>query len=288
MKNKIIKKNKKYIKLSLLAISLSLSVQQKASASGFPVVDIAGIVQSVTDYASQLQQYGEAIAQGTMQADELLTALDQYEQMAEEYTTMLGNLQDLQSAISAGDFIDAFGIITDSALGDYINPDYTEWAEEALDVWVAVDEARRGRYGGTRRTAEEILAEINDLFPDDVNAQEQAEFALNMQDSSSSQSAVDKMFIDQIDGISENLLRQEELIQNLGPESELQTLQAIGLVLVSQQKLKESELRRDVSRSQSGVSIEEILTMRRARAIEDEAIRLDTAMGEDLEFTEGE
>jgi hypothetical protein len=288
MKNKMIKKKKRYIKLGLLAIALSLSVQQKASASGFPVVDIAGIVQSVTDYASQLQQYGEAIAQGTMQADELLTALDQYEQMADEYTTMLGNLQDLQSAISAGDFIDAFGIITDSALGDYINPDYTEWAEEALDVWVAVDEARRGRYGGTRRTAEEILGEINDLFPDDVNAQEQAEFALNMQDSSSSQSAVDKMFIDQIDSISENLLRQEELIQNLGPESELQTLQAIGLVLVSQQKLKESELRRDVSRSQSGVSIEEILTMRRARAIEDEAIRLDTAMGEDLEFNEGE
>jgi hypothetical protein len=96
------------------------------------------------------------------------------------------------------------------------------------------------------------------------------------------------MFIQQIEAISENLLRQEELIQDLGPESELQTLQAIGLVLVSQQKLKESELRRDVSRSQSGVSIEEILTMRRARAIEDEAIRLDTAMGEDLEFNEGE
>ena len=288
MKNKMIKRMKRYIKLALLAVALSIAVHQKANASGFPVVDIAGIVQSVTDYASQLQQYGEAIAQGTMQADELLTALDQYEQMAAEYETMLGNLQDLESAISEGDFIDAFGIITDSSLGDFINPDLAEWAEEALDVWVAVDEARRGRYGGTRRTAEEILAEINDLFPNDVNAQEQAEFALNMQDSSSSQSAVDKMFIDQIDSISENLLRQEELIQDLGPESELQTLQAIGLVLVSQQKLKESELRRDVSRSQSGVSIEEILTMRRARAIEDEAIRLDTAMGEDLEFNDGE
>jgi len=288
MKNKMIKRMKRYIKLALLAVALSIAVHQKANASGFPVVDIAGIVQSVTDYASQLQQYGEAIAQGTMQADELLTALDQYEQMAAEYETMLGNLQDLESAISAGDFIDAFGIITDSSLGDFINPDLAEWSEEALDVWVAVDEARRGRYGGTRRTAEEVLGDISNLFPDDEVAQEQAVFALNMQDSSASQAAVDQMFIQQIEAISENLLRQEELIQDLGPESELQTLQAIAQVLVSQQKLKESELRRDASRSQSGVSLEEMVAMRRARAIEDEAIRIDTAMGEDLEFNDGE
>lgn len=288
MKNRLLKRIKRHIRLFLLAVAVSMSVNQQANATGFPVVDISGIVQAVTDYANQLQQYGEMIAQGTMQADELLTAIDQFETMAEEYDTMLRNLEDLESAIDGGDFAEAFGIITDSKLGDFVNPDFADWAEEALDVWVEIDEARRGRFGGSRRNAEDILDEIRDLFPDDANAIESAEIAFAVQDSTSSQAAVDQMFMDQIDTISENLIKQEELIQGLGPESELKTLQAIAQVLVSQQKLKESELRREASRAQSGTSMEELLAMRQARAKEDEAIRLDEAMGNDLTFSDDE
>lgn len=268
--------------VSLLSATIAFTPVQKVNATGFPVVDIASIVQAVTDYSNQLMQYAEQISQGTLQADELLTAIEQMEQMYTEYDLMVENLADLQDAVDAGDYMEAFGIVTDSNLRQFVNSDILDLSEEALDVYVAVDDARRSRFGGASKTAEEILEEIKDLYPDSPEVVETAQVAFNQQQAHSAKASIDKVFESILDEYEDNILTQEATVNSLGANSEVASLHLIAQILISQNKFKEAEMRHMTARNQSEVSLAEMLAMKRTKEIEETNARMALAMDEEL------
>ena len=256
-----------------------------ASTSGFPVVDIASIVQSVTDYAQQLQQYAEMIENTALTADELAASLTQYEQMITDYELMVENLTDLSSLLDAGDFLEAFELVTDSNLSQFLTEDFADVADELLDVWVVVDEARSGRFGGVK-DIENILAEIEDLYADNPEALEAATLALNAQNAATSEATADNVYLKQIKNIEDNLIAQRGEVRALGSDTELATLQFISNQLISQQQIMIAEMRHRATKEQMGLSFEEMVARKKAKAVEDAAIRMQNALNDDIEYPE--
>lgn len=266
------------MKLKLISTTISsvllvgvLMMPPKADASGFPVVDIASIVQAVVDYAQQLTQYAEMIQSGLLQAQELVQTIQQYEQMLNEYETMLGNLQDLGSYISSGDMQSAFSLITNSNLSQFVSPEFADMTDDLLEVWVAVDEIRSTQFGGVA-DVERVLADLNSLYPDRPELLEKAELILNYQNSATNVAAINKQYENQLSGFEQNLENQELALNSLGAESELASLQAIANILVSQQRIQIAEMRKNAASDSASISLEEIVARRKAEALEKQLI----------------
>jgi len=266
------------MKLKLISTTISsvllvgvLMMPPKADASGFPVVDIASIVQAVVDYAQQLTQYAEMIQSGLLQAQELVQTIQQYEQMLNEYETMLGNLQDLGSYISSGDMQSAFSLITNSNLSQFVSPEFANMTDDLLEVWVAVDEIRSTQFGGVA-DVEQVLADLNSLYPDRPELLEKAELILNYQNSATNVAAINKQYENQLSGFEQNLENQELALNSLGAESELASLQAIANILVSQQRIQIAEMRKNAASDSASISLEEIVARRKAEALEKQLI----------------
>lgn len=266
------------MKLKLISTTISsvllvgvLMMPPKADASGFPVVDIASIVQAVVDYAQQLSQYAEMIQSGLLQAQELVQTIQQYEQMLNEYETMLGNLQDLGSYISSGDMQSAFSLITNSNLSQFVSPEFANMTDDLLEVWVAVDEIRSTQFGGVA-DVEQVLADLNSLYPDRPELLEKAELILNYQNSATNVAAINKQYENQLSGFEQNLENQELALNSLGAESELASLQAIANILVSQQRIQIAEMRKNAASDSASISLEEIVARRKAEALEKQLI----------------
>lgn len=273
-------------KLSILAGVMFVNISvTKVEASGFPVVDIASIVQAVTDYAQQLTQYAEMIEQTVLTADELATSITQYEQMVTDYEQMVTNLTDLNELMDAGDFLGAFELITDSGLSEFISEDFADIADELLDVWVEVDEARSGRFGGVR-DIENVLAEIEDLYAENPEALEAATIAFNAQNASTSEVSADQIYLEQIASLEENLIEQSDTLNALGPESELATLQFLGQQLVAQQKIQVAQMRHAAVKEQVGFSFDEMVARKKAKSVSDAAVRMQTALDTEIEYPE--
>ncbi|MGO2013268.1 type IV secretion system protein [Pseudoalteromonas sp.] len=255
-----------------VALASTLLMPPKSDASGFPVVDIASIVQAIVDYAQQLTQYAEMVQSGSLQAQELVQTIQQYEQMLNEYETILANLQDLNSYISDGDMKAAFGLMTNSSLRHFVSPEFKDMSGDLLEVWLTVDEARNGRYGGVSDTAQ-VLADINSLYPDRPEVVEQAELILNYQDSATNVAAVNAQYENQLEGFEQNIDSQETAISSLGAESELASLQAIANILVSQQRIQVAAMRKDAASDSASISLEELMARRKAEALEKQLIK---------------
>ena len=94
----------KHVRLLFVLTGL-LCAPHHAHAAGFPVIDIAGLVQLVTDYSEQLQQKLEMINIGDIGSDQLAQLADSYLQDADAYTTLLNQIRDLQAVLSASDWV---------------------------------------------------------------------------------------------------------------------------------------------------------------------------------------
>ena len=275
---------KKVFKKTLIATAFSLSLlHAPAQSAGFPVIDIASIVQAVTDYSQQLQQYAEMIEQSALSANELRTALTQYEQMVTDYEQMVKNLSDLGDLLDAGDFLEAFELVTDSNLSQFISDDFSEIADDLLDVWVAVDDARAGRFGGVK-DIENVLVTIEELYADNPEIIAAAQEAFNAQNAQTSKAAANNVYLKQIDGIERKLERQTEKLHSLGPESELATLQFIGQQMVSQQKIEVAKMRQQATKDSIGIGFEEMIARKEAKAIADAAERRQASLNDEIEY----
>lgn len=67
--------------------------------SGFPVVDMASIAQSITDYINQLSHYTELMSQTVLDESQLAEAIKLYEQTMTEYDHMLRQMEGLKNRI---------------------------------------------------------------------------------------------------------------------------------------------------------------------------------------------
>lgn len=275
---------KKIILVSVLSITLTLSPATfKAKATGFPTIDLASIVQGVTDYGQQVAQYGEMIQQGVLKAQEVVQAINTYQQMLVEYTIMLNNLQDVASALESGDLIDAFSIVMESDLSEYVSADFEAMATDLIDIWVEVDELRSFKFGGID-DVEEFLLRIEDLYAEDPELLEAAQMAVNMQVADVNVAAASKAFIKEIDKLDERLDDQDELIDDLGPESENATLQYIAKQLISQQKLDLIKYKYDANQKITGVSFDEMVNRKRTESINASAERREAALNATIEY----
>lgn len=98
---------RKSFKRTVLAavISLNIGLSSTASASGFPVVDIASIAQSVTEYSTQLLQYTEQMQQTILDQSQLAQLIATYEQALTSYNHMLRQMQSLQRILDRRDYM---------------------------------------------------------------------------------------------------------------------------------------------------------------------------------------
>jgi hypothetical protein len=70
-------------KKKVLVLMISGCLSFKSIGSGFPVLDIAGLVQAVSQYTMLIQEYDQILKQTGLNTDQLLTAIDQYSRQAD-------------------------------------------------------------------------------------------------------------------------------------------------------------------------------------------------------------
>ncbi|WP_313479999.1 hypothetical protein [Stutzerimonas kunmingensis] len=98
------------VKPLFLAIALASSgaTAPTVTASGFPVVDIASIAQSVTEYMQDLLAYEEYMQQTITAASQLDEAIRLYEQTMISYNHMLRQMTELKNRIDRKDWMGVY------------------------------------------------------------------------------------------------------------------------------------------------------------------------------------
>jgi len=75
-------------------LTFSSAQHEEARASGFPVVDIAGLIQSVMEYVQILQDYIVQVETAASSYTSMITQVQEWEQLLVEYELKLKNLSD--------------------------------------------------------------------------------------------------------------------------------------------------------------------------------------------------
>ncbi|MEI2423353.1 hypothetical protein V6O07_24000, partial [Arthrospira platensis SPKY2] len=68
------------MKKKLISSVLALLMSFKSYSSGFPVIDISVLMQSVTQYTQLLKEYEQILNQTGLNTQQLLQLIEQYEQ----------------------------------------------------------------------------------------------------------------------------------------------------------------------------------------------------------------
>ncbi|MCW8348737.1 hypothetical protein MD535_22365 [Vibrio sp. ZSDZ65] len=93
------------LSLTLLTLSIHLATQPlPVKASGFPVVDVANLLQSVVQYTQILKDYEQMLAQTGLNINQLTTLLDQYTQTMREYQVLLNQVSALERKLERRDY----------------------------------------------------------------------------------------------------------------------------------------------------------------------------------------
>ncbi|SON51502.1 hypothetical protein [Vibrio tapetis] len=91
-------------KMLVLALTLNL-VTPVGHSGGFPVIDVANITQMMTQYSTQLKEYSQLLKQTGLDTNQLLTAVEQYEQTLREYQVFLNQVESLKNKIDRRDYL---------------------------------------------------------------------------------------------------------------------------------------------------------------------------------------
>lgn len=92
------------MKKKLITLVMALSISVNSHSSGFPVVDIANLLQSVLKYTQVLKEYEQILNQTGLNAQQLLQLIEQYEQTLREYQVLLNQVEGLKNKIDRRDF----------------------------------------------------------------------------------------------------------------------------------------------------------------------------------------
>ncbi len=118
------RKSLNFLITTVLALTVFAAPVEQARASGFPVVDIAALLQSLEDYVTQNSQLAEEIAQ--------------YQQMITEYQLMYENLKGYtdMDALKA-QFEEAVNLELNQALNDLLglDPDSANYDEQVAVIY---------------------------------------------------------------------------------------------------------------------------------------------------------
>lgn len=199
----------------------------RTHASGFPTVDIAALVQRIMDYISQYQQYSTQLETYYTDVQQLYQMYEDYEQQIREYQHMLDQMQALSDYLKDGDAEAAIRAASELYSS---NPLFGNTFDESNSDY---DDARKGTdlLYGARLSDAEIRALINKgKYSSDSRKIVQSQWAEIY--------ANDALAIQQIGNSAKNKksladlidLRSQsrDLIDTLGPEDHLATLQALA------------------------------------------------------------
>ena len=133
-------------------------------ASGIPVVDAAGIAQSVAQYIVLIMEYSELITQTGLQGEQLVQQVEQYAQTLREYQHYLNQIKALRNYMSDRDW---------QQLMREINMYYRYYGNGDMSTIPTMNRESRtyegdvdavfGRYGYTPREPKDIEAEARAL-----------------------------------------------------------------------------------------------------------------------------
>lgn len=91
-------------KRSALLVSLALTFSVPTHSTGFPTVDVANLLAKVTEYATILKEYDQILKQTGIGSQELILAIQQYEQTLREYESYLNQVRALEDKIDRRDY----------------------------------------------------------------------------------------------------------------------------------------------------------------------------------------
>jgi hypothetical protein len=280
---------KRKIQVALLTAALTVSVAgtgllapQKAEASGFPTVDIAALVQRITGYSTQLQEYAQALTQTTTQVGQLVQLYKDYEQVLREYDHFLRQLRGLRNFISNADWQDLMELIapyygaSDFALIAELDPrsaGFENDVRELLDRYTTVPRKETDFDGR--------LAAIGAEDAEHYRAQNRRmEAAYSRQLDIYRQVSRNE---DDAKGRDEDIAEFGRIIKELGDESDVATMQTIATGVQMQLSQSQAALR---LQNQILLNTELPSAMRatdKARALDKEIARLEFAIENPLD-----
>ena len=123
---------------------------QRAQASGFPVVDIAHISQSIVGYVQELADYVEAIQQTALNVSQLTQMITDYTQVLQEYEHYLDQIRQLQDVISGDQWDELLTTverdlaeISDISLTQILDPADADYETDLRDILANQASTRR-------------------------------------------------------------------------------------------------------------------------------------------------
>ncbi len=221
----------KYTPMALL-VSGVLGLSSPALGTGFPVADIANLLESVREYSTVLQEYSQILNQTGIAGNDLAVSIQDYEQTLREYQTLLNQVEGLSGKIDRRDY---------AALERELRRRGQEYAGQQETHNNALGEARYGRLP-SETEYEQLSRQATGGYSKAqqrqyLQAGEAHRQGANIESYQSRQSA-----------LSQDQAQLDQLRLDLGNESELATLQT--LVEQNQVIIDQLSLRNDMALSQ--------------------------------------
>ena len=198
-------------KKKVLVLIISGCLSFKAVGSGFPVVDLAGLVQAVTQYSQLIQEYDQILKQTGLNTDQLLTAIDQYTQTLREYQVLLNQVESLKNKLDRKDYM---------AISRDMNRLYEN---HLLDTEVpqTLELSRRQADFGTRDNMNTLATDALSYVPQDLS------YSYNLANNANNESKEREYYRDINKQSRADIDHLDEQRLSLGSQSELATLQLL-------------------------------------------------------------
>ena len=256
---------------------------QRAQASGFPVVDIAHISQSIVGYVQELADYVEAIQQTALNVSQLTQMITDYTQVLQEYEHYLDQIRQLQDVISGDQWDELLTTverdlaeISDISLTQILDPADADYETDLRDIL-----ANQG-------IAAPVPADITDFYSGDLNVPDgeldAMEERLERMNTSYLRYAAQhenvarnaqsmQQFDNQIEGV-------QNAVAALGEQSDLATLQMIAQIQLMQVKQQNLAMQQRNQKMQLYEPMSVLINKQRTRSVERERLRLEGAINQ--------
>ena len=198
-------------KKKVLVLMISGCLSFKSIGSGFPVLDIAGLVQAVSQYTMLIQEYDQILKQTGLNTDQLLTAIDQYTQTLREYQVLLNQVESLKNKLDRKDY---------RAISRDMNRLYENHLLDT-DVPQTIELSRRQADFGTRDDMNILATDALSYVPQDLS------YSYNLASSANNESKEREFYRNLNQQSRTDIDHVDKQRLSLGSQSELATLQLL-------------------------------------------------------------
>ncbi len=233
--------------LSLFLFLTPVAHMEKSEASGFPVVDIAHISQSIIGYIQELADYVESLSNTALSTNQLTQMITDYTQVLQEYDDFLHQIRDLRGVISAGQWNDLMATIdrdmaqmSDFTLTSTLDPSDPDYATDLRDLLILEGDM-------APRETDDIL----DIYRNDLNVpnSELAEMEIRIQRMQKAYfryaAQQENVSLDRQarDDMAKKIRNTGIALSMLGEKSDLATLQMMAHIQLMQMEQNEMAMR---------------------------------------------